>query len=363
MRERSRSLQHALDRAQDAIDARRAQTFRATRLPYADNDYAEEQPMKNEIQEPQIIKWTPGTKINAPGIYDMPIEAYHSDCCDGPSVSSSGLRTIDTKSLAHYWADSYLNPDREPFEPTASMILGSAAHHLLLGESGFAQKFALRPTEAPDGRAWNGNNLSCKKWVAERALEGKTVITLDQIERIKGMAASLARHPLVRDGLLNGHVEKSMIVKDPETGIWLKSRPDAMPRLDAGDMVADLKTTADASANECERTVVNYGYHMQMALTGVCLNLLTGRAPGNQDYVLIFVETDTPFAVSVRPIDPNAIHYGRMQLRRALRKLATALETKDFPAYDNDTTTLSLPKWYQDRLEGEIKYGLLQDVA
>ncbi len=309
----------------------------------------------------KIHTWIPGTKISEPGAYVMPLEIYHTDICDGPSVSSSGLRTIETQSLAHYWCDSYLNPDREPFEQTASMILGSGAHHLLLGEKDFHSKFVLRPEEAPDGRAWNGNNNSCKEWLGKQAKAGLVVLKPEQLKDIVGMAKSLGKHPLIKQGLMNGHIETSLIWKDKETGIWLKARPDVIAA--DGTIINDLKTTADASPGECERTVANFGYHLQMALAGMAFETLFGRRPGNDDYVLTFVEPKPPYAVSIRPVDPMAIHYGRLLIRRALRKLAAALASGEFPAYETDLTNVNLPAWELKRLEGEIKYGLLQEDA
>lgn len=298
----------------------------------------------------------PAPKISKPGVYEMSIELYHTDCCDSPSISSSGLRTIDSKSLAHFWHGSYLNPECEPFEKTDSMILGSAAHHLILGESGFAEKFVVRPKEFKD---WRTNDA--KAWRAQQEAEGKTVLVPDQIEAVKGIAAGLMRHPLIKSGLLSGAVEQSMIWKDVETGIWLKSRPDV--RAAAGSVIGDFKVTADAGPGKSERTMDDYGYHVQAALGGMGMEALFGITPGNSDYVLIFAETKKPHCCTVRPIDIQAVGYGRMQVRRALRKLAEALETGDFPGYENDLLTLHLPPWRTKQLEEEIKGGMLPSEA
>ena len=100
-----------------------------------------------------VIKWTPAMgKITTPGIYDLPIEVYHSDVTDGPSISSSGLRMIEDKSPLHYWDTSPLNPDREPQQDKPYFSLGRAVHTLILGEDGFATNYAVRPEEFPDWR-------------------------------------------------------------------------------------------------------------------------------------------------------------------------------------------------------------------
>jgi hypothetical protein len=63
----------------------------------------------------KVIAWTPGMIISEPGIYrDVPMSVYHSqEICDGPSISSSGLRRIWNESAAHFFSDWDGNPERE----------------------------------------------------------------------------------------------------------------------------------------------------------------------------------------------------------------------------------------------------------
>ena len=303
----------------------------------------------------------PKKKISADGVYDISLDLYHSNCCVGPSVSSSGLRTIESQSLLHYWDDSDLNPEREPFVQSKAMILGSAAHWLMLGQHGFAEHFVLRPDEAPDAKGamgpWHGVKAFCKRWEADAALSGKTPIASDMLTTVRGMASQLSKHPLIKAGLFNGEAEKSLIWKDPETGIWLKSRPDVLPA--AGAVRADLKTTKDASARACQRTLDDYGLHMQAALVCEAQEAIFGWPRRDTECVLVFVETTRPYAVSVRPIDENAIYYARGLNRRALRKLADALEKDDFPGYDSDMETVSLGEWRMKDLKQQARLGML----
>jgi hypothetical protein len=399
------ALDGAIARFEAVAQRKRADAFAGARLPYPKEDQMNKiTPLPKtaagsaKILVPRI--WTPGTKISEPGVYDMPIEAYHTDCCVGPSVSSSGLRTIDTQSLAHYWQDSYLNPEREPFKQSDAMALGSAAHHLLLGQEDFAKKFIVRPKFAPGTKdePWHGAKLVCKKWNADAELARLTILKPDALEQITAMAEALARHPLIRDGLLTGSVEKSLFWQDSETGIWLKARPDCLASY--GTVIADYKTTADASPGECEKTLWNFGYHMQLALGGMGIEALTGRRPDNDAHVLVFQEPKPPHCVSVRPIDPQAISYGRMQTRRALQKLAKALalraqyeaeiiaplrakygadqsapaqdkirravaqaDADSFPGYETDLQSVGLPYWAAKQLEDDLKFGLLDKSA
>jgi hypothetical protein len=138
------------------------------------------------------------------------MEAYHSQLTIAPSISSSGLRTIENKSPLHYWATSYLNPDRvEDDDDTEAMILGRAAHTLLLGEDGFRDDYVIRPDkyENDDGdwKPWNGNATVCKEWLAARKSEGKTVLLKSQVEAINGIAEQLSRNRDALDLLRGRH--------------------------------------------------------------------------------------------------------------------------------------------------------------
>jgi hypothetical protein len=120
---------------------------------------------------------------------------------------------------------------------------------------------------------------------------GLTIITDNELEAITGMARSLGAHPLVKAGILDGAVERSLIWKDAETGAWLKSRPDVIPN-DSGDY-ADLKTTVSVATDALRRTIAEYHYAMQGALVGMASREVLKREM--QTFTLVFVEKTPPF--------------------------------------------------------------------
>ncbi len=309
-----------------------------------------------------IYDYVPGVKVDIPcAIRNMPMDVYHGQPCVGPSISSSQLRTIFSKSLAHYWNQSPLNPDREPFQDTEATILGRAAHHLLLGEGEFNRFFVLRPTKAPDGRDWHGANKTCKDWLAEQALEGLTVIKPDQLDYIKGMSQSLAREPALQGGILNGHVELSMFYPDPETGIWVKSRPDAVPNDADG---ADLKCVADVFDDGISRGLGDRGYHQQAALTFEAVRYVFGRTMEN--FFLVYVEQKRPHSVRVDTIHPDDVQAGIEENSAALQLFSRALSDNYWPGPKNAAgdggfvrRTNWTREWAKRRLE-QIKQELAQ---
>lgn len=276
----------------------------------------------------QIIKWD-GLPISKPGVYSgVDISVYHSGkLCVGPSISSSGLRTIFGESEAHYWNNSPLNPYREPPKESEVFVLGRACHHLLLGEPHFAKTFIVRPDEAPDGRAWSGNNSSCKKWLAEQKEAGHTVLTGELIERIKGMALALGKEGLVRAGALNGLIETTLAWIDEETGVWLIARPDVIPT-DSGDYV-DLKSTTAVDYASLIKTIGTYSYHQQGALIGEGHRLLFGRAISS--FSLYFCESKRPHCCRMVTLKNEDIALGERQNRNAIRRFVKAMNSGSWP--------------------------------
>lgn len=292
-----------------------------------------------------------GGLISAPGAYrDVPIETYHQSCCVGPSVSSSGLRTIWAESPAHFWARSALNPKRLPQEDRPAFAVGRLAHKLLLeGREGLEQDFAIRPEEFPDWRT-----KAAQAWRDVQILAGRTVITPADLEAVTGMAESLGRHPLVKAGILDGHVERSLIWKDEETGIWLKSRPDVIPN-GSGDY-ADLKTTVSVSTRSLEKSLADYDYAVQGAIVGMASEAVLGIPM--QSFSLVWVEKTAPWCVRVTTLTPADLERGRLQVRSALRTMARCLETGEWPGPGGDRRDaeyLALPPYAAKRIDDELE--------
>lgn len=301
----------------------------------------------------KVLAYKPGTKIDKPGLYSgIPLEVYHGDITVGPSISSSGLRTIEKQSPAHYYANSYLNPDREPEEPKDHFDFGKAAHTLYLGEDGFRESYAIRPDQWSD---WRTN--AAKEWRDAQRAAGKSILVPNDIAALRGIARNLSAHPLVRSGILQGLVEHSLIWQDKPTGIWLKARPDIVPAADG--VLVDLKTTTDASPEAVTRSVAEYGYAVQGALAGLGMKEVLGVKM--TDFVLVWIEKSAPYAVNVSPVDMEWIYWAARQLRRAIDTFARCVETNEWPGYPGEQTTY-MPEWHRKRLERDAECGLLPEA-
>lgn len=288
--------------------------------------------------------------ITEAGVYDLTMDRYHGQPCDGPSVSSSGLRTIWSASPAHYYLTSSLNPNREDPGERPHFSLGRAAHHLLfLGRKGFDAEYVTRPEQWSDWRT-----KEAKLWREAAIADGKTVLTDADLEAITGMARSLGAHPLVKAGILDGAVERSLIFRDPDTGIWLKSRPDVIPN-DSGDF-ADLKTTTSVATEALRRTIADYHYAMQGALVGMASEAVLQRPM--QSFTLVFVEKAPPYCCRVVTLRPSDLERGERQVRAAAVMFAQCCARDEWPGpggTQQDAEYLSPAEWSVKQVDERLE--------
>lgn len=260
------------------------------------------------------------------------------------------------RSAGHYWAYSPYNPDSKPpeAEDTDALILGRAAHHVLLGEQFFAERYVIRPAKltGKDGlKPWNGNRNCCIDWLeAHRHL---IVLSPADAEQITGMASALARHPLVMEGALNGYVECSMFWRDERTGFWLKARPDVMPS-DSG-LFVDVKKTRSVDYFALQATLDDYGYYMQAALVFEGAWQLWWPA---ESFAFLFVENDYPHLVRDVTLNDADIALGAEVNTAMLKKFARCWKSGEWPGYGdgNFGGSIELSERSRERIKRRLAF-------
>lgn len=313
-----------------------------------------------------VIPWN-GQPISAPGIYSgVPIEVYHSaDVCAGPSISSSGLRTIFAESPLDYWIYSPLNPHRLEQPEKEAFILGRAAHHLFLGEADFSKLFVLSAYE-------DFRTNESKDWKAAEIEKGRTVLTAAQMESIKGMAGllpwqegledcGLKNNALVRAGALQGLIEHTIIAVDPETGVFLKARPDVVPT----DSLEynDFKTTQDVSDEAIRRTLEDRRYDMQADLASFCLEHSIGERFSSVGF--IFAAKKPPHAIGAAEPGDEDMAEAAKDNRAAIRTFARCIDTGRWPGpagQRGDAAVIARSEWSRHRADTRRKH-LEQELA
>lgn len=325
----------------------------------------------------QITTIPDGQVVRKNGAYRMSMAHYHSQCCAGPSISSSGLRKIWDRGAWAFWSESDLNPDRYPASEIEkdAFILGRAAHSLILGDEVFSDAFTYYPKDAPqrptatqiaaferDGEWSEKASPRAAFWEKfDREAAGKTMLSETQVEAILRMAENIQRNPLAMEMLTGGLTEVSTIWQDEITGVWIKSRPDVLP--DNGADAADLKTFSARGSNmklAVQRSITDRGYHQQMALAQEGAERVFGVSAS--EFVLVFVETTIPHEVVPVRLDEESLHIGRIQNRHALDTFARCMKSGEWPGIVEGVMDYQVPPSIAGRIYDLQANGELPNV-
>ena len=219
-------------------------------------------------------------------------------------------------------------------ETTTSMDLGTAAHIAVLEP----EKFLGQVIKGPEDRRGN-------KWKdiqQEAEAYGKLALTSGDYEKVLYMRDSAHRLPIVRQ-LTDGKqmVEVSAFWQDEATGIDCRVRPDLYhPGL---AIMADLKTTSDAGRNAFEKSVANFGYHVQEAMYSAGWPLAGGGVVDG--FIFIAVENVHPFAAAIYELRPSAKIEGGAIYRKALTLHKQCVDSNSWPGYSQEVQELDIPRW------------------
>lgn len=292
----------------------------------------------------KIIPWD-GQPISVPGIYSgVDMATYHgANLCVGPSISSSGLRTIFTKSPMEYWIRSPYNSSALSPIDSRAFIVGRAAHHLCLGEADFSRHFIIRPAEYEDAKTgemkkWTAAAHVCKAWLKAQADAKLEVVTPEELETIKGLAgiqpwqkglddSGLLNNAVVRAGALHGLVEHTIVAQDPETGVWIKARPDVIPT-DSRE-ASDFKTTQTVESRKLQMALDDLRYDMQGEIVSRCLEQAEGFRLDS--FALIWAAKPEPHEVAVRELKPCDMDESAADNQAAIRTFALCMERGKWP--------------------------------
>lgn len=257
-------------------------------------------------------------------------EKYHAN---KEAIGSSLLKKIASKSVLHALASEN--------KSSAALELGSAIHCAILEPEQFDRQFIASPSF--DRRTKEGKLLAEQ---FESMAQGKTVITKDQLEIVKGILKSLGQHEIAHAMLSGGEAEYSYYAKDEETGLMLKCRPDYFNQ----NALIDIKSTRDASVSEFTRSCVNLGYQIQAAFYLDVFNKANGT--NIEDFFFIAVETEAPYAVNIFKMGEAEIALGRNQYRAALKEYANAKNNPEKIyefGYKKQINEIVFPMWAFDK--------------
>jgi len=252
-----------------------------------------------------------------PGIYSGVSNAdYHRD----PALGSTSLKTLATKTPAHYKHDQAHPKFSDAF------TLGTAVHSMILEDD-------TSNIEVVEADNWLTKAAKEAKAAALKA--GKQPLLAKEWAQVQAMDYAVMSHPVARK-LFTGHnAEQSVFWK--EDGLTLKCRPDAWK---PGQLI-DLKTTVNADPREFGKTAHNFGYHQSAAHYIDGVKAATGE---ELPFTFVLVEKTAPYLVSVVELDWEAIDLGRALNDRAKRIYRECTATGNWPGYPA-AEPISLPNF------------------
>lgn len=266
--------------------------------------------------------------IQETGIFDMGINEYH----DSEGISRSGIMLFKRSPL-HYW-NKYNNENRNN-ESTSSQIFGNAFHSYILENDSFYDRYYV--LDKIDKRTKTGKALM-EEIKTEHS--NKEIISIDDFEKIKRMEEQLKNDKYAQELISGAQVEKSIFWRDKKTNILCKARPDIWHK----NMVCDIKTTVDASPQAFQRSLSNYGYHIQAAM--IKDGILNIENIEIKEYIFIAIETIEPYAIGIYILDQEALKRGHLEYKMLLEDYRDHLgkDLKIWPSYK--PSIVSLPAYY-----------------
>lgn len=263
--------------------------------------------------------------LTVAGVYDIPAEVYHDDPVAGGSLSSGGARKLlDCPARFRHEREHGRAPSR-------AFDIGHAAHLLVLGAGA-----ELVVVPYADWRT-----KAAKEMRGEARAAGKVPLLEVEHETVQEMAAALRTNRLAAAALRPnwGLPERTLIWRDSETDVWCRAMVDWL----RPDALVDYKTTDSVATDHITRAVARYGYNQQAAwyLDGAAALGLGADLP----FLFVFQEKTPPYFARVVELDQDALLAGRERNRRALALYRDCTVTGVWPAYPDEITTITLPRW------------------
>lgn len=274
------------------------------------------------------------------GIYsadELTLEQYHQDIVPGGSLSSSGARALlDPGCPAQFHHDRQQpQPVKREFE------LGTAAHHLVLGEGPDLVRV--------DADEWR--TAAVKAEVAAIRDRGAIPLKPDTYQQVQDMADALRRDPLAGPLLTPGRgtPEQSLYWADPATGVVCRCRPDWLMELPDITICVDYKAIRDASPRGLSKAIGDYHYHQQAAFYLDGIQQVLGK-PAR--FVFVAQSKTAPYLLTTRELAEADVAIGRAKNAKALRIYAECERTGVWPDWTgpvDEIPIIALPAWQATR--------------
>ena len=247
-------------------------------------------------------------------------------------LSSTNVRTFNKNKKQFKYGLTH-----ELVKQTKAMADGTAVHSFFLEKDKFNTDYVTKPADI------KLNTKVGKEWAQEH--QGKIIIDFEFSNNLLEMEKSFMDSPakLIYDN--KGQTELSYFWDDLQL-VKGKCRPDWIS--DDGSIVVDIKTTTDASPKGFQKSISNWGYHLQL---GWYIRGLRKLGLPAKEFIFIAIEKTPPFSVGVYRADQEMINFAMNKLDEIVPEINQALASQEFPDYTPEITSIGLPPWMTNKKE------------
>lgn len=284
----------------------------------------------------ELTTLPPATVVAEPGVYELTDEEYFGPALASTTLSSTGARELlkpGGPARFRHRADTGTVETKRQFD------LGHAVHTWTLGNG---PDVVLFPGTGKNPEAWQKEDD--KTAVAALRAEGKVPLRPSDYAAAEAMVAAVKAHPIAGKLLTGGEPERTLIWRDPATGVLCRAKTDWL----RPDGIVDLKTAEAADAEALSKASYNHGYAIQAPfyLRGFRLLNLDAAVQREPFFVHVSVEKVPPYLVHVHQLTERAIAWGDRQVSEALAIYRDCTAAGVWPGYPTDEITdIDLPAW------------------
>jgi len=271
------------------------------------------------------------------GVHEsVPPEIYHRH----PAYSRGDIVMAEVPAKMR-WAKDHPGEDKR----TPDKDFGAALHTALLEPDLFMARHIVN-TKFKDFRT-----NEAKNWRDEIHSRGGTILSEEEYDALTQMVQNAREHPQFGSifRLPNTRREVTIIARDPATGVLLRARYDILP---PGNVIPDLKTCRDASAEGFGKAVWDMQYGFQAAHYLKVYNLAHEKK--REEFVYFCLEKEPPYLCALYVVPHELIEYCANIERQRLYVIAECERTGRWPGYewhaDMSRNEFSLPGYAQFKI-------------
>jgi len=303
--------------------------------------------------------------ITAPGIYTMPENEYHADCCEPFSLSRGIAQLlVNTNPRKAYHASPKLGGNGGII-PTKAMDAGSIVHSLVLGKGAGIQVLTATYDDkhAKAGQPVADYATKAAKSERDQIREDGKIPVLSHEEPSLRLCAKTAldqmrKHPDCGDFFAPGQSEAVVVWQ--EDGLWFRIMIDRLPDNPRASPYDVKLTELSAAPGNWDRRLQKI-YAFQDAFYRRGLRAVRGIDPAPMLFPVI--EMEAPYCVALHAAAPSLQFVAEQEVERAIRIWKRCVATNAWPGYPPFTVWVEAANWQLSAAEDQNLRDEIMEAA